>query len=253
MKTTSVALAVLLLSILIVASTTAQTKATARLEFDAASIKLSPPPDGPVRVSMPGDHGRINYTNVTMRALIRKAYGLRIYPPSPGASDPLSTERYDIIAKAPGDASNEQTMQMLQSLLEDRFKLAVHKETKELPVYALIVNKGGPKFREVKDDGSAAEIGGRSGYQITGHHVSMKALAGALQGYVADPVVEMTGLTGIFDINLEFSADESLAPNATSGPSIFTAVQEQLGLKLEARKGPVEVVVIDHVEKPSEN
>ena len=89
---------------------------------------------------------------------------------------------------------------------------------------------------------------GGEGRPITGHHVSTKLLAGALQGYVGDPVLDLTGLTGFYDFSLEFSSDESLAANATSGPSIFTAVQEQLGLRLEARKGPVEVVVIDHVE-----
>jgi uncharacterized protein (TIGR03435 family) len=231
----------------------AQTKPAPRLEFEVASVKPAPPSDGPIRVSMSGGHGRINYSNVTVRALIRKAYGLRIYPQSTGGSDPLSTDRYDIIARASGEASDEQIMQMLQALLEDRFKLAVHRETRELPVFSLVVGKGGPKFHQVTDDGSETEIGGRSGYQIAARHISMKTLAGALQGYVGDPVRDMTGLTGIFDIKLDFSPDESLSPGATSGTSIFTAVQEQLGLKLEGGKGPVEVVVIDHVEKPSEN
>jgi len=208
---------------------------------------------------MTGEHGRINYSNVTVRALIRKAYGLKIYPPSTGASDALSTDRYDIVAKASsGNASEEQTMQMLQALLEDRFRLVIHRETKELPIYALVTGrlrgKRGPKFREVKDDGTAAEItGGGEGHPLKAHHISMKLLASTLQGYIGDPVLDMTGLAGIYDLSLEFSSDESLAANPTSGPSIFTAVQEQLGLRLEARKGPVEVVVIDHVEKPSGN
>jgi uncharacterized protein (TIGR03435 family) len=233
-----------LLPIGLVAQSTA-----ARPEFEAASIKPHPPLDGPVRVSMAGEHGRIRYVNVTVRACIRKAYGLRVYPLArPG--DPLSTDRYDIVAEAPGDASAAQTMLMLQALLEERFKLAVHRETKELPVFALVVGKKGPKFREVKDDGSAAEMGGGDGHQIKAHHISMMLLAGALQGYIGDPVLDETGLMGLYDLSLDFTVDENIA---AEGPRIFEAVQDQLGLKLEARKGPVEVIVIDHVEKPSGN
>jgi uncharacterized protein (TIGR03435 family) len=227
----------------------AQSAATTRLEFEVASIKPHPPSDGPVRVSMAGEHGQIRYVNVTLRACIRKAYGLRVYPlAQPG--DPLSTDRYDIMAKASGDASEEQTRRMLQALLEDRFKVVAHRETRELPLFALVVGKKGPKFREVKDDGSDAEIGGGEGHQIKAHHISMKQLAGALRGYIGDPVLDETGLTGLYDLNLDFTIDESLS---AEGPRIFEAVQDQLGLKLEARKGPVEVVVIDHAEKPSGN
>lgn len=230
----------------------AQSMATVRPEFEVASIKPVPPSDSALHVSMTGAHGRISYTNVTVRGLIRKAYGLRIYPPSAGP-DPLSTDRYNIVAKASGNVSEEQTMQMLQTLLAERFKLVVHRETKELRVYALIVGKNGPKFREVQDDGSAAEIGSGEGHQIKAHHISMKLLAAALQGFVHDPVLDTTGLPGIFDLTLDFSVDESMSADRTPGPTIFEAVQWQLGLKLEPRKGPVEVVVIDHVEKPSGN
>ena len=225
---------------------------TAQSTFEVASIKVHPPTDGPQRVSMAGEHGRINYSNVTVRALVRKAYGLRVYPLATGA-DPLSTDRYDVIAKASGEPSDKETMQMLQALLEERFGLKAHRETKELPIYALIVGKNIAKLHEMKDDGTAAEItgDGARGRPITAHHVTMKMLAGALQGYTGDPVLDMTGLTGIYDLSLEFTWNES--PAGSDGPSIFTAVQEQLGLKLEARKGPVEVIVIDHVGKPSGN
>jgi uncharacterized protein (TIGR03435 family) len=214
-----------------------------------ASIKPHLASDGPVRVSMTGERGQVRSVNVTLRACVRKAYGLRVFPPAQGG-DPLSTDRYDIIAKASGDASEEQTRLMFQALLEERFKLVVHRETKELPVFALVVGKKGPKFREVTDDGSGAEIGGGDGHQIKAHHISMKMLAAALQGYVGDPVLDETGLTGLYDLNLDFTVDESIS---AEGPRIFEAVREQLGLKLEARKGPAEVIVIDHVEKPSAN
>jgi uncharacterized protein (TIGR03435 family) len=227
----------------------AQSAAPPRLEFEVASIKPRPPSDGPLRVSMASEHGQIRYVNVTLRACIRKAYGLRVYPPAQGG-DPLSTDRYDIMAKASGDASEEHSMRMLQALLEDRFKLVVHREMRELPVFALVVGRKGPKFREVKDDGSGAEIGGGEGHQIKARHISMKLLAGALQGYIGDPVLDETGLTGVYNLNLDFTIDEGIS---AEGPRIFEAVQEQLGLKLEARKAAVEVIVIDHFEKPSAN
>jgi uncharacterized protein (TIGR03435 family) len=222
-------------------------------EFEVASVKPVAPSDTALRVSMISEHGRISYTNVTVRGLVRKAYGLRIYPPSTGGSDPLSTDRYNIIASASSDASEEQTMRMLRALLEERFKLVVHRETKELRVWALLVGKNGPKLREVQDDGSAAEIGSGEGHKIKAHHVSMKLLASALQGFVGEPVVNATGLTGLFDFTLDFTLDESTSPDREWGQTPFEAVQRQLGLRLEARKGPVEVVVIDHVEKPSGN
>lgn len=225
-----------------------QTSATARTEFEVASIRPVPPSEGEKRVSMTGGPGRIDYRNVTVSALIRKAYGVRIYPPSAGP-DAQSTDRYDIVAKASSPASEEQTMRMLQALLEERFKLVLHHETKELRVYALVVGKNGAKLHAVQDDGSTPEIGSAEGHQIKGHHVSMKLLAETLQRFVGDPVLDTTGLTGLFDLNLDFTLDESLS---ATGQSVFEAVQ-QLGLKLEARKGPVEVVVIDHVEKPSGN
>jgi uncharacterized protein (TIGR03435 family) len=225
-----------------------QSSGTARPKFEVASIKPVPPSENEMRVSMIGGPGRINYTNVTVRGLIRKAYGLKLYPPSVGP-DALSTDRYDIVAKASGPASEEQTMRMLQALLEERFKLVLHHEKKELRVYALVRGKNGPKIHEVQDDGSIPEISSAEGHQIQGHHISMKLLAEALQGFVGDPVLDTTELTGLFDLSLDFTLDESLS---ATGTSVFEAVQ-QLGLKLEARKGPVEVLVIDHVEKPSGN
>jgi len=226
-----------------------QTTAPQRPEFEVASVKPHSASEGPAHVSIARDPGRLTYTNITVRGLIREAYGRRIYPPLRGP-DALSTDRYDVIAKVSPDASKEQRMLMLQALLAERFKLVVHRETKELPIYALVAGKNGPKVRAVEDDGSAAEIGSGSGHQIKAHHISMKLLAATLQGYIGDIVVDETGLAGLFDLDLDFNVDESMS---SEGPTVFEAVQRQLGLKLEARKGPVEVVVIDHVEKPSAN
>jgi uncharacterized protein (TIGR03435 family) len=218
-------------------------------EFEVASIKPHSSSEGSPNVSVARDPGRLTYTNMTVRGLIREAYGLKVYPLSRGP-DPLSTDRYDVIAKVPPDSSKEQRMLMVQALLAEWFKLAVHRETKELPIYALVEGKSGPQFREVQDDGSAAEISSGGGHQIKAHHISMKLLAATLQGYIGDTVVDATGLAGLFDLNLDFNVDESMS---SEGPTVFEAVQRQLGLKLVSGKGPVEVVVIDHVEKPSVN
>jgi uncharacterized protein (TIGR03435 family) len=220
-----------------------------RPEFEVASVKPHSSSEGSLKVSIARDPGRLTYTNVTVRALIREAYGLKVYPLSRGP-DPLSTDRYDVIAKVSPGSSKEQRMLMLQALLAERFKLVVHREMKELPIYALVAGTSGPKFRAVQDDGSAPEIGSGGGHQIKAHHISMKSLAATLQGYIGDAVVDATGLTGLYDLNLDFNVDESMS---SEGPTVFEAVQRQIGLKLEARKGPVEVIVIDHVEKPSAN
>ena len=231
-----------------VSSAYGQVTAPQRPEFEVASVKPHSVSEGPAHVSIAQDPGLLNYTNITVRGLVREAYGLRIYPPLRGP-DALSTDRYDVIAKVSPDDSKEQRMLMLQALLAERFKLVVRRETKELPIYALVAGKNGPKFRAVEDDGSTPEIGSGDGHRIKAHHISMKLLAATLQGYIGDTVVDATGLTGLFDLNLDFNVDEN---TSAEGPTVFEAVQ-RLGLKLEARKGPVEVVVIDHVEKPSAN
>jgi uncharacterized protein (TIGR03435 family) len=218
-------------------------------EFEVASVKPHSPSEGPPNVSIARELGRLAYTNLTVRGLVREAYGLKVYPLSRGP-DALSTDRYDVIAKVTPDTSKEQRMVMLQSLLAERFKLVVHRETKEMPIYALVAGKNGPRFRAVQDDGSVAEIGSGGGHQVKAHHISMKLLATTLQGFIGDTVVDETGLAGLFDLNLDFNVDESVS---SEGPTVFEAVQRQLGLKLDARKGPVEVIVIDHIEKPSVN
>jgi uncharacterized protein (TIGR03435 family) len=219
-----------------------------RAEFEVASVKPHSSSGGSLN-SIARDPGRLTYTGMTVRGLIREAYGLiKVYPLSRGP-DGLSTDRYDVVAKVSPDASKEQRMLMLQALLAERFKLVVHRETKELPIYALVTGKNGPKFHAVEDDGSAAETGSGDGHQIKAHHISMKLLAATLQGSIGDTVVDATGLTGLFDLNLDFNVNESAS---AEGATIFEAVQ-RVGLRLEARKGPVEVIVIDHVEKPSVN
>lgn len=190
----------------------------------------------------------------------------------------MGSERYDITAKAEGDGSPspEQLRPMVQALLADRFKLAVHRGTKELSMYALVVGKNGPKLKENHDvePDAPSPTGGRRlrGAQfrmgrglISGQRVPMTMLASQLAQQLGRAVVDKTGLKGNYDFSLEWTPEEGLPlgpkeggsdappPSDASGPSIYTALQEQLGLKLEATKGPVEILVIDHIEKASEN
>jgi len=176
----------------------------------------------------------------------------------------------DALSKLRPDQLKLARQKMLQSLLQERFGLKVHRETKDGPVYLLVVAKGGTKLHEPKagvepefrnPDGTAMD-----GYaQITSagfiaHALSAPRIAKLLSSAVERPVVDKTGLSGAFDFTLEFAReltitephdDESAADSG--GISIFTAVQQQLGLKLEPGKGPVDMIVIDHVEKPSGN
>ena len=223
--------------------------------------------------------GRFTATGVTLQELIREAYEVENNQIS-GAPPWLDSERYDIEAKADKAVADEldklsfdqrviEYRRMLQTLLADRLKLTLHRENKVLPVYALVIAKNGHKLKEVKPD-DADPTGmtfGRS--LLKGQGVSIAFLVRMLsQQQLGRPVLDKTGLTGKYDFTLQWTPDENRAPTFkgtgdggqeldkppdSSGPSIFTSIQEQLGLKLESQKGPVEVLVIDHVEKPSEN
>jgi uncharacterized protein (TIGR03435 family) len=176
---------------------------------------------------------------------------------------PALSERYDVAAKAEHAVSRDQMLRMLQSLLVDRFKLVLHRETKEVPVYALVVGKGGPKLRPSdtpKSEGSNPRTPSRAGGSElrSGHLIfkneSMADFAWALSRAAATGdrvVLDHTGLEGTYDFELRFEPRELAV--SLEGPSIFEAVQEQLGLKLESKKDAVEFLVVDSVEKPSAN
>jgi uncharacterized protein (TIGR03435 family) len=211
--------------------------------------------------------GGFSATNATLKMLIKAAYGIYDHQLIGGAGW-LESERYDIVAKAPPHTSDNQLGPMLRMLLTDRFKLKLHRETRQMPVYALVLGKDGPKFQEVRrepKDGDGDTRKGRG--HLTGQRVPISDLAEILSGELGLSVLDRTGLKGFFDLKLEWIPDESqlrgpgdgpdgkistLGPDL-NGPSIFTALQEQLGLKLEKQIGPVEILVIDHVERPSEN
>ena len=239
-------------------------------EFDAVSIKPSAPMGmGMVRMGvqfLPG--GRVAMTGATVKTLIQEAYGVRDFQIVGGPSW-LGSERYDITAKPEGAASQEQVKLMIRALLADRFQLKFHRETKELPTYALVVTKGGPKFRasEVVTDPDKPK-GPRMSMErgrIDLQRASLAALANQLGQILGRSVIDKTELTGNYDFTLEWTPEEGGprmmrgpggdAPPAaeTSGASIFTALQDELGLKLESTKGPVEILVIERAEKASEN
>ena len=227
--------------------------AVSRMEFEVASVK--PNRSGSGSSSSHDGHGRISATNCSLLDYITRAYGVRLYQVS--GPDWLSSEKYDIVAKSPDGTPSDQTMPMLQKLLEDRFKLTMHRTTRELPVYELVTAKNGPKLKEVEAGGSNTNSG--RGH-MTAQRTSVRFLSEFLSRQMDRPVLDMTGLKGVYDFTLDWTPDESPsakaegAIDAPKSPSLLTALQEQLGLKLQGRKAPIEILVVDHAEKvPTEN
>ena len=308
------------------------------LTFDAASVKPAdmPKPDGRGRIFIgppsggPGtkDPGRVHYPFMSLKALLTTAYDMKNYQIVGPAW--LDSERFEITATMPPETTKEQFHVMLQNLLAERFKMTVHKETKELPMYALEVMKNGPKLTE--SDGKAQPLdpdgpppplpaggpkigpdgfpqlpfAGRAGLfmmmmpgraRLVGTQQTMQDLATRLGNQLSKPVVDETGLTKKYDFTLTFLPDgmngplgpmpppgggegrggtmvavappgvgggagapgggdsaNVIKPESEAPPDIFHALQAQLGLRLESKKGPVEIVVVDHMEKtPTEN
>jgi uncharacterized protein (TIGR03435 family) len=218
--------------------------------FEVASVKqVQPPPPGRgVSSSMRMDPGRFICTNVTLKKLIFNAYGVKDYEVT--GPDWLNTELYDIAASVPTDTAGDDVLLMMQSLLAERFKLALHRERKEMPVFALIVGKTGPKLKQVEFGPSRTSA---SPGKLTATNVPMRNLAEFLSRQLDRPVLDLTGLKGFYDFTLEWAPEaKASAPGDAAGEigaSLFTAVQEQLGLKLEGRKAPIEILVVDRAEK----
>jgi uncharacterized protein (TIGR03435 family) len=292
------------------------------LTFEAATVKPATPPvpDAQGRIFMMGpsggpgtkDPGRIRYPYMTLKNLLMNAYDVKNFQISGPAF--LDTERFDVVATMPPDTAKEQFRVMLQNLLAERFKLTIHRETKELPMYTLVVGKGGPKMKESEEAPAAKDgdppppaplpsqpkigadgfpilpLAGRSGLfaimmagrgtRLIGQQQTMLDLANRLTGQLSRPVNDETALKAKYDFTLTFSQEGLSGPMGPMGPmpppppaggagggapsgtlsevepppDLFSAVQVQLGLRLEPKKGPVGMIVIDHVEKtPSEN
>jgi uncharacterized protein (TIGR03435 family) len=226
--------------------------------FDVAAIKLSKTDGKPSIRVFPG--GRTVATNATLKYLIGFAYGVRDYQIIGGSKWVDSTE-YDVaanptVAFQPSFSTRDYAMKMMQSLLEDRFRLTVRRTQQQLPVYLLTVGKDGLKLKDRPKPENPLDMrmsGGRG--LMTGTGMPIKIVIESLSSILARPVNDGTGLTGYYDFRLEWNPDDldvSVTPDHT-GPSLFTAIQDQLGLKLESRRGPVEVLSIDTASQPSEN
>jgi uncharacterized protein (TIGR03435 family) len=284
-----------------------------KLEFEVASIKPVNQPMGRTIIGSRGGPGtpdptRVEYMGLPLKALITMAYDIKQYQlTGPAWLDDPQT-RFDITARVPEGAAKDDVKIMLQNLLADRFKLTVHHETKDLPLYELTVGKNGHKMKSSVEDPDASKqqgpppldkdgrpqiVPGRpamlmmmrpGGIRMTGGVRTMTDLANALSNMVGSSVVDKTGLPGTYDFVLEFAPEPgqggifggpllpppppppagAAGPGAgpeTAGPNnqtdlanLFTAIQEQLGLKLDKKKGPLDTVVVDRLERtPTEN
>lgn len=285
-RTLAVIAAALIASALVAPGLHAQAPATdaSRPAFEVASIKrnVSGSDNASVR-AQPG--GRLTVTNNSLRNTIRNAYGVQNFQ-IVGGPDWIGSDRWDIVAKAAADAPGQQMLLMLRTLLTDRFKLVIHTEMRETPVYALVMARSdgrlGPQLRPSTVDcaavaaaltaasrGGSPPAGGRPacGTRVTAGNMmttatTMADLARNLSPIAGRSIVDRTGLTGNYDLDLTWAPDQqgqppdtpAAAPRpASDSPSLFTAMQEQLGLKLDAQRAPVETLVIDSVERPVED
>jgi uncharacterized protein (TIGR03435 family) len=219
--------------------------------FEVASIR--PSQADPHSSGISTGSGRLTATNVTLKRCIMGAYGVgpnQIF----GGPDWLDADRFNITAKAEQPVGDHALMQMLRMLLTERFKLAFHRDTRPIEAYVLEVAKNGPKL-EKSGGGGATTSNGRGDIVVT--NTTMDRFAEVLSRQMDLPVVNRTGLEGVFNLRLRWTPDTGKPPTdagtASEGTSVFTAIQEQLGLRLRGQKVPIEVLVIDHAEKPSEN
>jgi uncharacterized protein (TIGR03435 family) len=191
--------------------------------------------------------------NQTLKRLVERAYG--VLPFQVAGPAWMESVRVDIVAKYPPDTQQADRSLMLRALLEDRFKLAAHRESKDLPGYALTVAKGGFKLKPAEPGSSDTSRNGARILTLTAKKTSMDYLAGMIAESLGEPVVDKTGVQGVYDFELRWNADDQNATGLDADvPSLFTALQETLGLRLQSQKVPGEIVVIDHVERvPTEN
>ena len=229
------------------AALTAQTPAA----FDVASVRPSsgpipgvPPMFGQQRTTM--DTLTIRHTPLV--EIIRRGFGV-VEQELAGGPDWIREERYDIIAKSAAPATDAQLWTMVRPLLEERFKLRYHREPREVSGLALVVGKNGHKL--TRSAGGSDEISAAGGI-LRGHNVTIARLSGLLSSVMRRPVLDATGLDGAYDFSVNPRLYAAPGPPDLQG-TLITAIQEELGLKLESRKFGIQVMVIDHIEKPGEN
>jgi uncharacterized protein (TIGR03435 family) len=225
--------------------------------FEVASIKqnISPAPVRAGARTFPG--GRVVALKVSLNNLIQDAYGVKSYQILEGPAWAHS-EFYNIEAKVAGErtVTYEEVRPAWQALLADRFQLKLHHEMKDVPAYALVVGKNGPKMKASGPDATSQTtlpVAQAPTKRVASAKITMTRLALILTSYAGRPVVDQTGLEGTYDVTLEWAADDETPDAKLDAPALFTAVQEQLGLRLDPHKLPMDVLVIDHAERPSEN
>jgi len=256
---------------LAIALTCALCFAQSKKEFDVASIKPTADKDNNFMLRRP-QNGAFSATGVTLKMLIMSAYQVNAYQVSGGPSW-IGTERWDIQAKTQGTTGlmpRDQFDELLRALIEDRFRLKTRRESKEMPVYELVVAKNGSKLSSHTGDPAKPQDRVRMGYgSLRFQQARMAGLTFQLSVQLGRTVIDKTGLAGEYDFALEWAPDpgqggpESIGlppqafpsppPADPNRPSIFTAIQEQLGLRLDSQKGPVDMIMIESVERPSEN
>jgi uncharacterized protein (TIGR03435 family) len=226
-------------------------------EFEVASIRRSGSNVGAWSTQHPAD-GRFSGQNLSARRLILQAFNIEATEfQLTGGPGWIDSETYDLMAKSDvaGVIGPARLQVFLLSLLVSRFHFAYHRESRILPLYALTATAGGPKLqRAAEPEGRQIENWGKD--RLNALNVPVPEFARVLQSRVGRTVTDQTGIQGAFDFHLTWTPDSADAWDTTldkSGPSIFTALQEQYGLRLEPRKGPVEIIVIDRIERPSEN
>jgi len=234
------------------ASVLAQAPPEAAPAFDVASVKLNPAGGNRIEVTP----GRLTITSATLATCIKWAYGVQdrqFSGANSGIVGLLTSERYDIVAKSAGLAPESQLKRMLQTLLAERFQLAFHQQTKEAQVFALLADKNGPKFHESQGEGESSQQA-KSRLSRQWKWTSMTQFAESLSDAMQAPVLDQTGLAAKYDFALDLTP---YMPSTDERPDIasmmVTAIREQLGLKLESRRAPVNVMIVDRLEKPSAN
>jgi uncharacterized protein (TIGR03435 family) len=228
-------------------------QSTVAQRFEVASVRPSAAdPNSPSGIKT--GHGRLDAVNVTLKRCIMGAYGVGPHQII-GGPDWLESGRFAIAAKAEQPIDDDAAlMAMLQDLLAERFKLALHRETRTIRAFVLEVAKKGPKVEKAEAGEAVTNTStSNSGVIIEARHTDMEAFARILSRKMDLPVVNHTGLEGVFNLKLQWTPESAKPMGGAEGPSIFTAIQEQLGLRLRSQKTPVEVLAIDHAERPSEN
>jgi uncharacterized protein (TIGR03435 family) len=224
-------------------------------EFEVASLKQGLPVSAQFNINLGSvEHGTLTLTNASLSDCLLYAYSLSNKDQLAGPAwikDKLT--RFDIVAKAPPDATNSQIRLMLRNLLNDRFRMAMHREQRVLSYMALMPGKKGTTLLEAKEDADVSANSTAPG-RIVHARLAMVTLATLLARFLREPVLDLTGLPGVYQVKLEWTPDPPLtdvpAPDGDADfPAIRKAIEEQLGLRLEPRKGPLEILVVDSADR----